>query len=201
MKRLLAVLVVSMLPAIPACAPSATAVDDESTTTAAATTDQPAVTEETTPPTPPVEVEPSPAEPVTVVAPADEMEIITFDELNLNMQPDVVFRPFFLTERVKQLDGRKIQIEGYIDGVSASSVKNLQEFVLLKNTECKFGPGGQADHLISVRMVDGKKTDFTSKVIQVEGILSIKPFEGPDGNTWSIYELSCDAVRERPRLR
>ena len=65
---------------------------------------------------------------------------------------------------------------------------------MLKNTECKFGPGGQADHLLSVKMIPGEDTRFRDDPISVEGTLIIKPFQGPDGNTWSIYDLTCERV-------
>src|SRR5262245_26741896 len=77
---------------------------------------------------------------------AGAAEKITFEDLNLGMQPDVAYRPFMLTDRVKELEEQRVSILGYMhEGqLSTSSVK---KFVLLKNTQCKFGPGGQADHL------------------------------------------------------
>ena len=65
-----------------------------------------------------------------------------------------------------------------------------QYVVLLKNTECKFGPGGQADHLAMVYLTPGDTTKYQLEAIKVEGVLKVKPFEGPDGNTWSVYDLT-----------
>ena len=71
---------------------------------------------------------------------------------------------------------------------------------MLKNTECKFGPGGQIDHLINVLMNDGVTAKFRDKPVSVQGVLEINPFQGPDGNTWSIYDLACERVETyRPR--
>ena len=110
----------------------------------------------------------------------------------------MVLRPFMLTQRVKDLDGKKIRISGYM--LPDVKTKDITEFVLLKNTQCKFGPGGQADHLINVLMVDGAKAKFRADAISVEGVLKINPFQGPDGNTWSIYDLACERVEVyRPR--
>ena len=110
----------------------------------------------------------------------------------------MVFRPFMLSDRVKQLDGKKIRISGYM--LPDLKTKGIRQFVLLKNTECKFGPGGQADHLINVLMIDGVTARFRDDPVSVQGVLKVNPFQGPDGNTWSIYDLACERVETyRPR--
>ena len=127
-------------------------------------------------------------------APADAGETveIIFDDIQLPIQADMVYRPFMLTDRVKELDGRRVRIHGYM--LPDSRTKGIKQFVLLKNTECKFGPGGQADHLINVLMVDGVTTKYQDQPITIEGTLKVNPFAGPDGNTWSIYDLACEQV-------
>ncbi len=116
-----------------------------------------------------------------------EAERISFDDLNLGMAADMVYRPFLLNDRVKELDGQKVSILGYIHaGATGNKVK---EFVLLKNTECKFGAGGQADHLAMVYLAPGETTKYQLDAIKVEGKLVVKPYQGPDGNTWSVYDL------------
>ncbi len=117
-----------------------------------------------------------------------DAEKISFDDLNLGMREDMVYRPFLLTDRVKELDGKRLSIIGYMHG-GVESKKSVKEFVLLKNTECKFGPGGQADHLAQVYLAEGVTTALTSKPIKVEATLKVQPFEGIDGNTWYIYRL------------
>ena len=124
-----------------------------------------------------------------------ELEEITFDDLNCNMQADVKFRPFMLTERVSELDGKRIQIKGSM--LPDLKQKNITEFVLLKNNTCKFGPGGQADHLIMIKLQDGVATDFkgTEKFYEVTGTLAVNPYEGPGGITYGIYEMAGESVR------
>jgi len=117
-----------------------------------------------------------------------EAEKITFDDLNLQMQADVVFRPFMVSDRVKELEGKRVSIVGYMHGGQAAQ-RGIKEFILLKNNQCKFGPGGQADHLANVLLKAGGSTAFTPAEVKIEGTLKIEPFEGPDGNTWSIYRL------------
>jgi hypothetical protein len=123
---------------------------------------------------------------------ADGVVDIVFEDIELPIQADIVFRPFMLTEKAKSLDGRKVRINGYM--LPDSKTKGIKQFVLLKNTECKFGPGGQADHLINVLMNDGVTTNFRDDPITVQGTLTINPFQGPDGNTWSIYDVACERV-------
>ncbi len=137
-----------------------------------------------------------PKDPASTRAPADrgpvrpgEAQKITFDDLNLGMREDMVFRPFLVTDRVKELDGTRVRITGFIHG-GAAGTKGIREFVLLKNTECKFGAGGQADHLAMVYLTPGETAKYQVEAVKVEGVLKVKPFEGPDGNTWSVYDLA-----------
>jgi hypothetical protein len=122
-----------------------------------------------------------------------QAEKITFDDLNLGMQADVVFRDFMLNDRVKELAGQRVSLVGYMHGGVSS--KTIDNFVLLKNNQCKFGPGGQADHLARVFLREGKHVDFTSSDVKVEGTLRIDKFDGPDGNTWAIYRLDDAQVK------
>lgn len=129
----------------------------------------------------------------------DEVIDITFDDVNLQMQADMVFRPFLITDRVRQLEGRRVRIGGVM--YATDRTRGITEFVLLKNTECKFGPGGMADHLVSVTLKDGETTTYPGdKPISVEGVLRVNPFQGPDGFTWSVYDLEM-AENVQPLIR
>jgi len=136
----------------------------------------------------PPEVPPPASEPS---GPAEE---VTFDDLKINMQPDIVFRPWMLTERAQQLDGKRIRVPGYMYAALDRS-EDIDEFILIRNLECKFGPGQQADHLVIVKLNEGLVTSYPGdKIIYVEGVLKIEPFTGTDGNTWSIYNLAGEKV-------
>lgn len=121
---------------------------------------------------------------------------ITFDDINLKMQPDVAFRPWMMTDRARELDGQRVRISGYIFA-GLEQFSGIKEFVLIRNKECKFGPGGQADHLVRIYLDKEVTTSYTDKVVTVLGTLKVNPYQGPDGNTWSVYDLAGEGVRVR----
>lgn len=112
---------------------------------------------------------------------------ITFDNLIIGMQADIVFRDWMLKEDVKELEGQRVSITGVMHGAQAT--KKTDYFVLLRNKECKYGKGGQADHLTEVNLSPNTKTTFTTATVRVDGVLRIEPKTGTDGNTWSLYIL------------
>jgi len=176
-------------------AKEATPLPSTSETPAASLPDEPAselASQPVSAPAAPPKPLPPPAD-RTPTRPGDA-EKLTFDDLNLGMQADIVFRPFMLTDRVNELAGKRVSIIGYMHG-GVESQRGIKEFILLKNTQCKFGPGGQADHLASVTLKEGQTTSLTTSPLKVEGTLRIEPFQGPDGNTWSIYRLEDAQIR------
>lgn len=119
--------------------------------------------------------------------PGDPIKI-TFDHIILGMQADIPFRPWMMNDEVKELEGQRVSITGVMYG-GVEKTKGNKNFVLLRNKECKYGPGGQADHLAKVDLKPGNTIDFTTETVRVEGKLKVEPFTGEDGNTWSIYVL------------
>lgn len=119
--------------------------------------------------------------------PGDPIKI-TFDHIILGMQKDIPFRPWMMNDEVKELEGQRVSITGVMWG-GVEKPKGIKKFVLLRNAECKYGPGGQADHLAHVEMKPGQTIDYTATTVRVEGKLKISPETGDDGNTWSLYTL------------
>lgn len=119
--------------------------------------------------------------------PGDPIKI-TFDHIILGMQADIPFRPWMMNEDVKELEGQRVSISGVMWG-GVEKPKGVKKFVLLRNKECKYGPGGQADHLAHVELKPGQTIDFTLATVRVEGKLKVAPETGDDGNTWSLYVL------------
>jgi hypothetical protein len=118
---------------------------------------------------------------------------ITYDDLNTEMKEDVKWEPKYLTDRIKELDGKTVKIAGFM--LADFRTKGITEFVMLKNTECKFGPGGAAHHVVLVHLGSGEETRYTTRAVTVEGVLQLKPWEGPDGNTWALFELRDGVIR------
>ncbi len=118
---------------------------------------------------------------------------ITFDDLQLEMKEDSAFNSSMLTTRVKALDGRRVRIRGFIYPAVLQQT-GITKFPLIKNTQCKFGPGGLAHHIILVDLRPGLSTSFTVRPIAIEGLLTVRPFNGPDGTTWTIYHMAGDKV-------
>lgn len=137
--------------------------------------------------------------------PADApVRVISFDDLNIGMPIDVPFRPRMLEYeggRVKELFGRRVNVAGYMN--PTDTLDGVTEFILLRNLECKFGPGGQADHLVHVLMEEGLTTKFTDKIVYVEGVISLNPFPLDEPITWSIYDIKATKVSTQapPRNR
>lgn len=135
-------------------------------------------------------------------AESDKVEMISFDDLNIGMPVDAKFRKVMLTindGRVLQLTGKRVNVAGYMN--ATDTLKGVKEFILLRNLECKFGPGGQADHLVHVVLQGDLETEFTDKVVYVEGVLRINPFPLDGPSTWSIYDIEATKVSTRPPPR
>ena len=145
------------------------------------------------------EVDSPPQEPSSAV-----VERISFDDLNIGMQVDAKFRKIMLNYndgRVKRLFGERVNVAGYMN--PTDTMTDVKEFILLRNLECKFGPGGQADHLVHILLQGDVTTSFTDKVVYVEGELVLNEFPVDAPSTWSIYDLKATKVSTRapPRSR
>lgn len=136
------------------------------------------------------QVEPVKPDPEKPAGPED----ITWQRLDIGMEPDSVFQPWMLNTSVKVLEGKQIRIKGWMNG-AVFQRSNIRNFFLMREKECPFGPGGQAHHAIEVVLEGKLRTDFTLDEITVEGTFSVVPLKGENGNTWSIYRISGTAVK------
>ena len=94
------------------------------------------------------------------------------------MKEDSVFDPGLLTPRVKQLDGQRVRIRGFIYP-SVFQQTGITRFPLVKNTECKFGPGGVAHHIIVVEMQPEAEHLIYRPAHRGRGRLYGPPLDGP----------------------
>ena len=119
---------------------------------------------------------------------------ITYEDLDLPMEPDSVFADWMLTQRVRDLDGKRVRLTGFMCSGSVFNRKRIKQFMMLREKECPYGPGGQAHHAVAVLLHD-TTASFTTDAIAVEGVLAVEPFTGANGNTWSVYTLQGISVK------
>ena len=113
---------------------------------------------------------------------------ITFDDLELDMPLKTLFDRSMLTPRAAALDNQLVRLRGFIFAGGVFQQSGIKNFLLVKNTECKFGPDGLAYCVIQVELDAGVTTRFTTYPVTVEGTLSVRPFND-SGFTWSVYHL------------
>jgi len=119
--------------------------------------------------------------------------MITFDDLEIDLAPGGTFDASMLTDRIRELDGRRIQIRGFM--YPSFQQAGIREFVMVKNTECRFGPGEPPHHVMLVILRDGETGSFTVRPLALEGRFSLAPYKGPDGSVWSLYRLDDASLR------
>jgi hypothetical protein len=144
------------------------------------------------------EVAELPSKATTVVAPAvptppqkpEEPLGLTWDRLTLPIPPDANYEPWMMTTRVQALDGRQVRIEGYMFG-GLFQTKGIHSFPLVKDKECAFGEGCQPYHAIQVELAGDLTANYTASPVTIEGQLKIRPWNGPNGKTWSLYHLEA----------
>lgn len=120
---------------------------------------------------------------------------ISFEDLDLfeAMGPGEKFEDWMLTQRVRDLDGRKVRITGFMFG-GGFQLHDMKTFILLREKECPYGSDGQAYHAIEVELEGKLRTSYTTAPVTLEGKLSVRPFNGPDGKTWSLYHLAATKI-------
>ncbi|TWU00161.1 hypothetical protein Pla108_11060 [Botrimarina colliarenosi] len=139
----------------------------------------------------------SPVEAPVAEAPAEtppsRLSDQTFDDIKFDIEPDAPFDRSMLTDKVRELDGERIRIRGYI--LPTAQQRGIKRFVLVRdNQECCFGPGAALYDCILVTMQEGETAEFSVRPVAVEGEFAIDEFVGPDGTTLAIYRLTGEAV-------
>lgn len=119
--------------------------------------------------------------------------MITFDDLEIALPPGGTFDESLFTDRIRELDGRRIHIRGFM--FPSFQQAGIREFVMVKNTECRFGPGEPPHHVMLVVLGDGQTASFTVRPLALEGRFSLAPYKGPDGSVWSLYRLDDASLR------
>ena len=116
---------------------------------------------------------------------------VNFDDIKLDLKQGEKFRAALLTKKAKSFDGKAISIRGYMS--PSFKADGITEFVLMRNTQCKFGVDA-AHHFLRVRIKQGKSTSYTIRPITVVGKFEIKQFK-VGKKTWAIYELNDVSIK------
>jgi len=121
---------------------------------------------------------------------APEFLAITFDNIKLDMEADDEYDESFLTDEVKELDGKKVQLRGFI--LPSSKQKGLRAFVLVRdNQECCFGPGAALFDSTIVKLKKGSEAEFTTRPVTVQGKFQLKVYRPRKGmRPLGIYLIS-----------
>ena len=128
----------------------------------------------------------------------DDASRITFDDLDLfkllNMDPvtsDCVER---MPESLRQLDGKRIVIRGFMKPSPVS--EGMPQFLLVRSTDmCCFGPKGKVYHMIAVLLKPPTTTSYIElKPFDVVGTFHIEKIELEPGTVFLLYHLEDAAI-------
>lgn len=122
---------------------------------------------------------------------------ITFDDLKFDIEPDAPFDSSMLTDEIRALDGKVVKLRGYILPSTLFRETNIEEFVLVRdNMECCFGPGAALFDCVIVNLVDGVRTNFTTRPVTVTGKFRLKEYKYPDDSGhFAVFNIQGTAVK------
>ena len=113
---------------------------------------------------------------------------LTFDDVEFEMEKGEEFERSLLTEKIKDLVGKRISIRGFILPNGTRESGN-QKFILVRdNKECCFGPGAALYDCVLVKLEKGHEVDFTVRPVTVEGTFQLKELV-IGGRTMAIYRM------------
>mgnify|MGYP007073299763 CR=1 FL=1 len=112
---------------------------------------------------------------------------ISFDDLKFDIKPASRFDDSMLPEDIKELDGQVVKIRGFM--WPSFKQKGITAFVLLLNTQCKYGSA--KDPLwcnIRVTMDEGESASYSTRPMTIEGKLNIDLIKGEKYDI-SLYSM------------
>jgi len=119
---------------------------------------------------------------------------VDWERLSMELGEENKFEPWMVPSRVQELDGKRIRVKGLIYAGALWQRGNIREFPLIRELGCQFGNGAPAWHVIMVELEGKLRTEYKAEQITVEGKFQVKPYNGPDGKTWSVYFLQGTKV-------
>ncbi|MCY7376193.1 MAG: DUF3299 domain-containing protein [Pyrinomonadaceae bacterium] len=97
-----------------------------------------------------------------------------------------------IPEKIKNLNGQKVSLTGFMMPVRVDDNGNVEEFALNGNYDmCFYGAPSQINQWIHVRMQPGTKAKFSHNPTVVSGTLEVGELV-EDGQVISLYRLTGD---------
>jgi hypothetical protein len=95
---------------------------------------------------------------------------------------------------VKELDGKKVFIKGYV--YPGAQQQGIKQFVLCRdNGECCFGGNPKLTDMILVNLVDPLRLTYSRRLQRLAGTFHVKPAQGTDGLGGVLYQLEADYLQ------
>ncbi len=132
---------------------------------------------------------------VRLVGDTEGVRSITFETLSFDIKPDAAYEPKMLTDDIRKLVGKRVEIRGWIEESSIFRTDGIREFIFVRhNLDCCFGPGAPIYDCMQVNLAPGQTTRFTVRPITIEGTFDIDPIEDED-RLWVLYRLKDAKVK------
>lgn len=97
-----------------------------------------------------------------------------------------------IPEAIKNLDGKRVSVTGFVMPVDVDKEGNVREFALNGNYDmCFYGGPSQINQWVHVKMRDGAKARFSHSPTTVSGTLEVGELV-EDGQVISLYRLTGD---------
>jgi len=125
---------------------------------------------------------------------------VSYDDIDLlkvlNMEPVTPDAPHLMPAWLKNLDGKRIRIRGFMYPTFQET--GLQRFVLARDNEiCCFGRDPKIYDVFGVKMRSGETTNYIQgRPFDVVGVFHIRPQED-DGKLFTLYEIDDAIVMEK----
>jgi hypothetical protein len=114
---------------------------------------------------------------------------ISYDDLQIDpAQPDPVS-----PEQVKELDGKKVFIKGYVYQPTGGQKSGLKRFILVRDKgQCCFGGNPKITDMIEVNLEGDLEAEFNMQMRKLAGTFRIEPGQGMHGLAGALYHLDAD---------
>ena len=115
---------------------------------------------------------------------------ISYDDLS----PDPEKPNELMPESVKDLDGKRVFIKGYV--YPSKDLYGIREFVLCRDKgDCCFGGNPKLTDRIQITLLGPLRLDYTQKLFRVAGVFAIEPGEAKAVSGGVLYRMKADYLK------